>query len=294
MPVVDTTQSFATGDTVTSTTLNNIMDQSIFVAGAVVSGSGLDITAGGQMTISDNGVPGSKITNGTITSSKIEDGAIVNADINASAAIDPSKLGSGALPVSATVTTANIVDASITAPKLSGAQTGTAPIFAARAWVSFDATVTANIVGTASRGSGSTTVTIALVNHGLLTGHKVFIDFTSIIVDGAYVVTKVNDDTFTITTAASTPASGISATVSKLTIRSSGNVSCVSRSSAGNFLVNFTSFMSTQNNYTGVFNGLRYSFFDRSGSDYGYALVQADNGDGVGADYNTNNAIFFE
>jgi hypothetical protein len=67
MPVVNTSQTFATGDTVTSTTLNNIMDQSIFEAGAVVSSSGLDITAGGQMTIADNGVPGGKITNGTIT-----------------------------------------------------------------------------------------------------------------------------------------------------------------------------------------------------------------------------------
>jgi hypothetical protein len=65
MPVVDTTQSFATGDTVTSTTLNNIMDQSIFVAGAVVSGSGLAITAGGQMTTSN--IPGANITSGTIT-----------------------------------------------------------------------------------------------------------------------------------------------------------------------------------------------------------------------------------
>lgn len=67
MAVVDTTQLFVTGDTVTSTTLNNIMDQSIFVAGAVVSGSGLAITAGGQMTISDNDLPGAKITNTTIT-----------------------------------------------------------------------------------------------------------------------------------------------------------------------------------------------------------------------------------
>lgn len=132
MPVVDTTQSFATGDTVTSTTLNNIMDQSIFVAGAVVSGSGLDITAGGQMTIADNGVPGSKITNGTITSSKIEDGTIVDADISASAAIAGSKLADNA------ITTAKITDASITAPKLNGAQTGTAPIFGVRAWVRFD------------------------------------------------------------------------------------------------------------------------------------------------------------
>ena len=65
MPVVDTVQTFNTGDTVTSTTLNNIMDQSIFVVGAVVSGSGLEITAGGQMTTSN--IPGANITSGTIT-----------------------------------------------------------------------------------------------------------------------------------------------------------------------------------------------------------------------------------
>ena len=134
MPVVDTTQSFATGDTVTSTTLNNIMDQSIFVAGAVVSGSGLDITAGGQMTIADNGLPGGKITNGTITSSKIEDGTIVDADINASAGISGSKLADNS------TSGVKITDASITAPKLNGAQTGTAPIYGVRAWVNFDAT----------------------------------------------------------------------------------------------------------------------------------------------------------
>lgn len=148
MPVVDTTQSFATGDTVTSTTLNNIMDQSIFVAGAVVSGSGLAITAGGQMTTSN--IPGANIVNGTITSAKIENGTIVNDDINASAAIGLSKLGSGALPTTITIASANIVNGTIvaddiandtiTASKLNGAQSGTAPIFGVRAWVNFDAT----------------------------------------------------------------------------------------------------------------------------------------------------------
>jgi hypothetical protein len=92
MPVVDTTQTFNTGDTVTSTSLNNIMDQSVFIPGAVVTGDGLTVTAGGQMTIENLKITGAKIG-----------------------------------------------DLEITAPKLSGAQTGSAPIFGVRAWVNFDA-----------------------------------------------------------------------------------------------------------------------------------------------------------
>lgn len=76
MPVVDTVQTFNTGDTVTSTTLNNIMDQSVFVAGAVVSGSGLAITAGGQMTTS--GIPGANVTDGTISQAKLSSNVVGN------------------------------------------------------------------------------------------------------------------------------------------------------------------------------------------------------------------------
>ena len=91
MPVVDTTQSFATGDTVTSTTLNNIMDQSVFVAGAVVSGSGLAITAGGQMTTSS--IPGANITDNTITTTKIADLNVTTSKI-ADGAVTSAKLAS--------------------------------------------------------------------------------------------------------------------------------------------------------------------------------------------------------
>jgi hypothetical protein len=79
MPVVDTVQTFNTGDTVTSTTLNNIMDQSIFVAGAVVSGSGLAITSGGQMTTSN--IPGANITDGTIFQAKLASNVVGNGPV---------------------------------------------------------------------------------------------------------------------------------------------------------------------------------------------------------------------
>ena len=295
MPVVDTTQSFATGDTVTSTTLNNIMDQSIFVAGAVVSGSGLAITAGGQITTSN--IPGANITSGTITggvSGKIANNTITDLNVSPTAAISPSKLGSGALTATATVTTANIVDASITAPKLNGAQTGTAPIFGVRAWVNFDGTTTANISGTAVRNALSTTATITITNHGLLTGHRVYIDFGATITDTSYTITKVDNNTFTIVTGASTAAT-TTATVVLVTIRAGGNVSCVSRSGTGNFWINFTVAMpnafyagACSTNNTGQ---PRFAALNRADSTNQYAKFETEDGQPLPFSFDENSVI---
>lgn len=128
MPVVDTSQNFATGDTVTSTSLNNIMDQSIFVNGAVVTGDGLTVTAGGQMTIENLKVTGSKIGNLEISTGKIANDAITTAKIANDAII-----------------TAKIANANITPEKLSGAQTGSAPIFGIRAFGAFNGAATTPI-----------------------------------------------------------------------------------------------------------------------------------------------------
>ena len=83
MPVVDTVQTFNTGDTVTSTSLNNIMDQSVFVSGAVVANDGLVVSAGGQMTIENLKVTGAKIADGTIGTAKIADGTVTPAKLSA-------------------------------------------------------------------------------------------------------------------------------------------------------------------------------------------------------------------
>lgn len=99
MPVVDTSQTFNTGDTVTSTSLNNIMDQSSFVAGAVVTGDGLTVTAGGQMTIENLKVTGSKIGNLEVSTTKIANDAITTAKIADSnvtqAKLAPNVVGNG-------------------------------------------------------------------------------------------------------------------------------------------------------------------------------------------------------
>jgi|688.fasta_scaffold172982_3 hypothetical protein len=82
---------------------------------------------------------------------------IVSTDISASAAIAASQLSNTldfstktlTLPssvvtpqvlASSSVETAKINNAAVTAPKLSGAQTGDAPIYGVRAWVNFDGT----------------------------------------------------------------------------------------------------------------------------------------------------------
>jgi len=175
---------------------------------------------------------------------------ITNAKINASAAIDLSKLATGALPAAITIASANIVDgtiatadiasAAITAPKLDGAQTGTAPVFGVRAWVNFDGTTAANIGGTYVRVGTTVTVTTT-VDHGLIVGHKVYLDFTSgTAVDGAFVVTgRTSSTIFTVTHGTPGDTTG-SVTLNRRLIRASGNVANVSLLGTGQYAVNFT------------------------------------------------------
>ena len=57
---------------------------------------------------------------------------------------------------------------------------------------------TVNSSGTYARTSPSATITVTIVNHGFVTGQRVFLDFTSGTGrDGTYAITKTGDDTFT-------------------------------------------------------------------------------------------------
>ena len=63
--------------------------------------------------------------------------------------------------------------------------------------------------GTYARLAASTTVTVTITAHGLETGDRVFMDFTTgTAVDGVYAITKTNANVFTVTTAANTATSG--------------------------------------------------------------------------------------
>lgn len=63
--------------------------------------------------------------------------------------------------------------------------------------------------GTYSRTSPSATITVTIVNHGFVTGQRVFLDFTSGTArDGVYTITKTGDDTFTCADVATSTTSG--------------------------------------------------------------------------------------
>ncbi len=81
------------------------------------------------------------------------------------------------------VTTAKIADANITAAKLDGAQSGSAPIYAARAWVNFNGTSTVAI-----RASGNVS-SITDNGVGLYT-----VNFTTAMPDANYAVTGCGRD----------------------------------------------------------------------------------------------------
>ena len=63
--------------------------------------------------------------------------------------------------------------------------------------------------GTYARVSPSTTLTVTIANHGLTTGQRVVLIFTSGTgLSDTYTITKLTANTFTVTTVASTSASG--------------------------------------------------------------------------------------
>jgi hypothetical protein len=234
--VVETTHTFANNEVITSTLMNNIIDQTLFTSDAL-SGGTLALTAG-KLKVATSGITSNEMGVDAVTANAIAAGVITNVKISATAAISLSKLASEALPVGITVATANILDANVTtakildanvtAPKLSGAQTGTAPVYGVRAWVNFDATVDADLAGTFSR--SGTTVTITATAHGLIAGNLIFIDFTAgtVAPDGLYEVATVTDaNIFTVTSVASASGTGTASLLRK-EIKASGNVSCVS------------------------------------------------------------------
>jgi hypothetical protein len=242
--VVNTTKTFATNEVITSTLMNNIIDETEFTSDAVANGTLAIIS--GKLKVATGGINANEMAASAVTATAILDGTITNAKINASAAIDLSKLGTGALPTAITIASANIVDgtiatadiadAAITAPKLNGAQTGTAPIYGVRAWANFNSTANTNLTGTYSR-TGTTTVTVTVTGHGLIVGNLVFIDYAfgsggAAPFDGLYEVSAVTDaNIFTVTSSASTSSTG-TVTLLRKTIRASGNISCISAASA--------------------------------------------------------------
>ena len=129
MGAVNTTYTFTATDTITSTKMNDIIDQTTFTNDAV-----FDTTlavASGKLKVNSQGITSNELSDNAVTTSKISDLAVITSKI-ADANVTTAKIAD------ANVTTAKIADASVTAAKLNGAQTGTAPVYGVRAWVNFN------------------------------------------------------------------------------------------------------------------------------------------------------------
>jgi hypothetical protein len=108
----------------------------------------------------------------------------------------------------------------------------------AKAWVNFDGYNLSNVAGTYTQSGTTVTVTIP-EGHNLSINHVISADVTGSGVDGSYRVASVTSPTVFTYTAASRTASG-NITLPRCTIRSSYNVSVVSKLGAGDYAVNFT------------------------------------------------------
>jgi len=122
------------------------------------------------------------------------------------------------------VTTAKISDANITAAKLDGAQSGSAPIYGARAWVNFNGTGVVAI-----RASGNVS---SITDNG--TGDYT-VNFTTAMPDANYAVTSMGTD-------GGSSNSGLVVSFTTAGVNSTSNVrvQTVFTSSASNSRVDFT------------------------------------------------------
>lgn len=122
--------------------------------------------------------------------------------------------------------------------------TGAAPNFLARMWVYFSGSVDADVFGTWSR--SGTLVTVTMTNHKFVTGNRGYLNFNATVADGTYTITRVDDNTFTVTSATSGTASG-TVTSQRQTIYGYGNVSVISRIATGDYIINFEKEMPSAN-----------------------------------------------
>jgi filamentous hemagglutinin len=267
MPVVDTTTPFSNNEQITSTKLNNIMDNSFFVSGAVVGNQGLEVTASGQMQIPNGGIKTALLETGAIDASKISTGGPSWTASSISLPNPTTITGNATVTGNATITGTTTSTGALTVGTAKmNVPSGSAPIFGARAWVSFDGTTAGTFAGggsTVTRASGSTLCTVTTASpHGMVTNNRVYAS-TGVAV-GTYTITRLTDTTFTFITAATTPLSSASITFLVRSINGSGNVNSVAFSGTGLYYVNLSTELSSSNyavSWAGTSNGVSGATF---------------------------------
>jgi hypothetical protein len=232
MGAIDTNYTFTATDVITSTKMNNILDQSTITATAVFN-STLSI-ASGKLLVAAGGITSNELGANAVTTTAILDANVTTAkiaDLNVTTAKIADSNVTTAKILDASVTTAKILDANITAAKLSGAQTGTAPIYGARAWMAMKSTGSARTTDgktLAISNSSSGVCTVTYNNHGFKTGHQFWFQFSSLIDSKVYTVTVVNANSFTVQTTYLTATTTPTVSIALYNVLGSGNVNSVS------------------------------------------------------------------
>ena len=280
--VVETTDTFTTNQVITSTLMNNIIDQTLFTSDALAN-STLALTSG-KMKVATSGITSNEMGVAAITANAIAADAVTTAkilDANVTTAKILDANVTTAKILDANVTTAKIADAAITAPKLNGAQTGTAPIFAARAFAKIKPNSTAS-ARTAAFKSGNysaavgSVVTVTITGHGLRVDDRIRLVFTRTAGTGTvpssstfFTVTGVTDAN--IFTVAFTSAAVSSGTVIAefILIQDSKNVSSASFYDSGSvrYILNFTESMNDVNYTTLVTSQLYPGAWNDTGNE---------------------------
>ena len=265
MGAVDTTNTFTATDVITSTKMNNIIDQTVMTSDAITLNGTLQVVAPGKLQVAAGGITSNELANDAVTTAVIINNAVTTAKI-ADSNVTTAKIADNAVTTAkvsdANITTAKIADANVTAAKLDGAQTGTAPIYGVRAWAKLNPYVGAIRTGAYKTGNYSRTLTettVTIVGHGLKTNDKIRLNFTSGSgTDGLYTVTSsANANEFVVNHTGSVTTGNVEAQF--VAIQGSGNVSTASwyDSGDGRIVLNFTTQM-PNNNYATLVTGQHY------------------------------------
>ena len=143
-------------------------------------------------------------------------------------------------------------------------------VYAARAWVNFNGTANSSLSANYSQSGGATVTVTTAAAHGLAVGQTIYSAIgTGTAASGVYTVASVTSATvFTYAAGSSLTTSG-SLTMTRQTIRASGNVSSVTdNGTQGDYTINFTNPM-VDTNYAAVVTvgGTAWGFLARTFED---------------------------
>lgn len=265
MGAVNTTYTFLATDTITSTKMNNIIDETV-ITGDAISGTTLEVTGTGKLKIRAQGITSNEMGTDSVTTTSIAAGSITPVKLSTGA---PNWDSTGLLSIGAVGETSSLfraagVDGLLTISnsgsggfKFSGSgpisfndipfgvQTGVAPIYGTRAWAKLNPFVSGVRTGAYKTGNYSrtgTATTVTITNHGLKTNDKIRLDFTTGgATDGLYTVTSSASANEFVVNHTGTVVSG-SVTAQFVAIQASGNISTASWYDSGDdrIVLNFT------------------------------------------------------